>query len=504
MKENKEGEISRENLIDNIPSGVKVIDEYTYMSSGIPIKVRIFSRKGEYVKLYDISITTISRHSLIILDKIRDQIIEETTFGSFDIFEKEGNIVEAKYREVIDKLVNKYFPTINEDTKKFFVTFLVQRSLGLGTLEIIGDDPMLEEIAINNAKEPIWVYHDKYGWLKSDQFMSDEEQIKHFALTVGRKVGRQITIAHPMMDANLENGDRLNSTLYPISSRGNTFTLRKFRKDPWTVTAFIDSKTISADAASLIWLAVEYELSCLVVGGTASGKTSMLNVIADMFAPNHRVISIEDTREVQLPSHCHWVPMSTRVQNVEGKGGVSMLDLLNNSLRMRPDRIVVGEVRTKEEAETLFAAINTGHSVYSTFHANDVTETLTRLRNAPLMIPNSVISGLGLIIVQFRNRRLGSRKTFQIAEILDDGSHNIVYQYDTKTDNLKKVGKSKRLFGLIKLFSGFSEAQLNKDLKNKKKILDYMVKKKLFSVEEVGMVIAEYYTDRKNLLKHIR
>ncbi|MCF7861389.1 Flp pilus assembly complex ATPase component TadA [Candidatus Woesearchaeota archaeon] len=504
MKEEKEGGLSGENLIDNIPSGVKIIEEYTYQSSGIPIKVRIFSKKGEFVRLYDISITKISRHSLIILDKIRDKIIEETTIGSFDIFEKEGNIVEAKYRDVISKLVDKYFPTIDDDTRKFFVTFLVQRSLGLGTLEIISDDPMLEEIAINNANEPIWVFHDKYGWLKSDQYVTDEEQIKHFAVTVGRKVGRQITIAHPMMDANLENGDRLNSTLYPISTRGNTFTLRKFRRDPWTVTSFIESNTLSIEAASLIWMAVEYEFSCLVVGGTASGKTSMLNVISDLFPPNQRVISIEDTREVQLPSHCHWVPMATRLSNVEGKGGVAMLDLLNNSLRMRPDRIVVGEVRTKEESETLFAAINTGHSVYSTFHANDVVESITRLKNAPLMIPDSVISGLGLIIVQFRNRRIGSRRTFQIAEILEGGDYNILYQYDPKADKLKKIGNSKRLFKLIKLFSGYDETQLKKDLKIRNKVLTYMVKKKLFSVEDVGMIIAEYYTDRKNLLKQIK
>ena len=159
----------------------------------------------------------------------------------------------------------------------------------------------------------------------------------------------------------------------PISVEGNTMTIRKFASKPWTVTDLINTQTISLDAASLIWMGIQYELSTLIAGGTATGKTSMLNAIANFFPPNQRIISIEDTREIQLPSFLHWIPMVTRLPNPEGKGEVSMLDLLVNSLRMRPDRILVGEIRRKREAEVLFEAIHTGHSVYATVHANSMS-----------------------------------------------------------------------------------------------------------------------------------
>jgi flagellar protein FlaI len=179
------------------------------------------------------------------------------------------------------------------------------------------DDTNLEEIAINNAEEPVWVYHLKYGWLKTTIRLQNEEQIRHYASMIGRRIGRQITILEPLMDAHLAAGDRVNATLGPISVRGNTITLRKFAAKPWTITDFIQSETISTGAAALIWLGVQFELSALISGGTATGKTSMLNVVANFFPPNQRVISIEDTREIQLPKFLHWVPMITRLPNPE-------------------------------------------------------------------------------------------------------------------------------------------------------------------------------------------
>jgi flagellar protein FlaI len=168
----------------------------------------------------------------------------------------------------------------------------------------------------------------------------------------------------------LSTGDRVNATLSPISSFGNTLTIRKFAKDPWTITKFLRTKTISAEAAAIIWTAIQYELSALIAGGTASGKTSALNVFANFFPPNQRILSIEDTREIVLPKYLdwNWIPMVTRSANPEGLGEVTMLELMVSSLRMRPDRIIVGEIRRKKEAEVLMEAIETGHSIYSTIH----------------------------------------------------------------------------------------------------------------------------------------
>ncbi|MBI2128784.1 type II/IV secretion system ATPase subunit [Candidatus Woesearchaeota archaeon] len=479
-------------------------DEYKFLSSDMPISVKIYAKAGEYVPIYEISIAAISKNTEIILEKIRQELIKEVSLGIVEIADiKKAGIIEEKFRDMIAVLVKRYFPDVDEKTTAFLTTYLIQRSLGLGNLEILMGDANLEEVAINNADEAVWVYHRKYGWLKTNIKVASEEQITHYATMIGRKVGKQITVLAPLMDANLETGDRVNATLSPISAKGNTITFRKFASKPWTITDFIETNTISALAASLIWLAVQYELSTLITGGTATGKTSALNVMSVFFPPNQRIISIEDTRELQLPSFLHWIPMVTRLPNIEGKGEISMLDLLVNSLRMRPDRIIVGEIRRKREAEVLFEAIHTGHSVYATVHANNVQETITRLTSPPIEVPKTMLPAISMIVVQYRNRRTGIRRTFQIAEILPDARPNILVQFDTYKDILQNVNKPVALFNTLQLYTGLSKKEIEDDLKIKEKVLKYLVGNKINTVESVGRVMAEYYTDKDNLMAFV-
>jgi flagellar protein FlaI len=290
----------------------------------------------------------------------------------------------------------------------------------------------------------------------------------------------------------------------PISNAGNTITIRKFAAKPWTITTFMETNTISPSAAALIWEAVQYEMSTIISGGTASGKTSMLNVVANFFPPNQRVVSIEETREIRLPKFLHWVPMVTRLPNPEGRGEVSMLDLLVNSLRQRPDRIIVGEIRRKKEAQVLFEAIHTGHSVYATLHANDVAETITRLTSPPIEVPKSMLPAVSLIVSQYRNRRTGVRRCFQVAEILPDATPNVIKQYRVKPDKMFDVNKSKVLLKELELYTGMSPHEFRKDLIEKEKILKWLVKQKISGVDGVGKVIAEYYTNTPNIMKYVR
>jgi len=400
-------------------------------------------------------------------------------------------------------LISKYFPDIDTSTYDFLVSYLIQKSLGMGKLEILMDDVSLEEIVVNSASEPVWIYHKKYAWLKTNITLESEEQSRHYATMIGRKIGRQITNIEPLLDAHLNEGDRINATLSPISTAGNTITIRKFSRNPMTITHFLRSRTLSSSAASVIWQAMHYELSALIAGGTASGKTSALNVLASFFPPNQRIISIEDTREIRLPKSLHWVPMSTRQPNAEGKGEVSMEHLLVNALRQRPDRILVGEVRRQREAETLFEAIHTGHSCYATFHANNYEETIRRLTNPPINVPETMLPAISLIVMQFRNRRTGFRRTFQLAEINDDSKGNLLMQYDSKKDVLIDKNKSKSLFSTLELYTGSTQAELKSELKEKQKVLGYLVKQSIDTVDGVGRVMAEYYTDKKNLLKYV-
>ncbi len=482
----------------------KILGTYTYNAESIPITISVVREKGEFVPSYELQISTISQTTELILERVRQELIRRVSLGINDISDiKKTNLVEEKFEELIGILIGKYFPDSDPDTTNFLRTYLKMNSLGLGRMELLMHDEQLEEIVINAASEPIWVYHKKYGWLKTNITIPTEDQTRHYASIIGRKVGRQITVLTPLLDAHLETGDRVNATLSPVSTAGNTITIRKFSKDPWTITKFLKTKTLTPYAAALIWMAIQYELSAIIAGGTASGKTSALNVFANFFPPNQRIISIEDTREITLPRYIHWVPLNTTLPNAENKGEINMGDLLVNSLRMRPDRIVVGEVRRKLETETLFEAIHTGHSVYATFHANSAKETVERLTNAPIEIPKIMLPAISMIIVQFRNRRSGHRRTFQIAEILPNGEANIMMQYDPKKDVLVKVNKSQALYDNISLFTGMSLAEIERDLAEKVKVLDYLVKKNIEEVNGVGRIIAEYYTDRENLMHYV-
>lgn len=482
-----------------------IIDSYKFTSLNIPISVIIYLNPGNFVPTYDLKISTISRNTEIILERIRKELVHKVNLGMVDLTtEKKSGYVEEKFSEAIKDLIGKYFPDIDDKVTEFLASYLIQKSLGLGKIEILMDDASLEEIAINSADEPVWVYHRKHGWLKTTVQIESEDKIRHYASMIGRKVGRQITILNPLMDANLETGDRVNATLMPISNEGNTITLRKFAEKPWTITSFLKSKAISSSAAALIWESVQYEMSTLISGGTASGKTSMLNVVANFFPPNQRVISIEDTREIRLPKFLHWIPMATRLPNPEGKGEVSMLDLLVNSLRQRPDRIIVGEIRQKREAEVLFEAIHTGHSVYATVHANNVKETITRLTNPPIQIPKSMLPAVPLIINQYRNRRTGLRRTFQIAEILPDSTPNIMMEYDIRKDVLKNINKSRVIVRELELYTGMTPQEFKKDLIEKEKVMQWLVKKNIDTVDTVGRAIAEYYTNSEKMMKIVR
>ncbi len=505
LKEEKKVEKKIEVPVRTKKEDIKIIATYNFVSDNIPITINVYKKKGEFVPIYEVSISTITKHTELILEKIRQELTTQVSLGMVDILAtKETGVIEQGFIDAITKLVNKHFPDADEKTTNFLRSYLIQRSLGLGSIEILMDDVNLEEVAVNSAEEPVWVYHKKLGWLKTNILLDSEDQVRHYATMIGRRVGRQLSILDPLMDAHLKGGDRVNATLEPISVKGNTITLRKFAAKPWTITDFINDNTISTEAAALVWLGVQFELSTLISGGTATGKTSMLNVVANFFPPNQRVISIEDTREIQLPKFLHWVPMLTRLPNPEGKGEISMLDLLVNSLRMRPDRIIVGEIRRKREAEVLFEAIHTGHSVYATVHANDTRETITRLTNPPIEIPKTMLPAISMIVVQYRNRRTGVRKTFQIAEILPDSEPNVLIQLDIRKGVLRKVSNSKSLMSTIELFTGFTRSEVAKSLKEKEAILKWLAKHNINTVDTVGRVMAEYYTNKDNLISYVK
>ncbi len=477
-----------------------LIDKYSIEINNIIVDVNITANDEEPVPFYAVSITNISDTTKLILEKIRQEFISRLDLADLEKSqERDVEDVRERFKKEIRGLIHKYFPNTDEKTADMLINYLIEENLGLGKIEILLKDPSLEEIVINNHKEPVWVYHRKHGWLKTNIRIFTEARIRHYATMIGRDVNKEITTLNPLMDAHLTTGDRVNATLNPISTKGNTITIRKFAEDPWTITKFIKQGTINVEAAAFIWLAIQNEMSVLIAGGTGSGKTSMLNVVSNFFPANQRILSIEDTRELTLPSNLHWVPMETRLPNPEGKGGVTMLDLLVNSLRMRPDRILVGEIRRKKEAEVLLEAMHTGHSVYATIHANNADEVITRLTNPPIDIPKPMISSLSLIIVQNRNRRTGKRRTLQVAEVLPNGDPNTLLQLNVKDDMLEKVKDSKMVIKRLELYTGMGKEEIEEDLRKKMRILSWMVKTGVEGIDNIGQTMTKYYMDKLDI-----
>ncbi len=487
---------------------IENIENYDLNLRGARAQVTIVKGKS-YVTVYELNLPAIEAGTKALLADIRDKLIAEITIAPREIFDpKTVDILMEQFGQRADKLLTEHIPGISDENKKQLITYMLNETLGLGILEYLFADLFLEEVVVNSSKEPVWVYHKIHGWLRTNITLSDEAQIANYASIVARRVGRQITTLDPLLDAHLITGDRANATLFPISTHGNTLTIRKFARKPWTIVDLIANKTLSSEVAALIWTTMQYEGNIIISGGTATGKTSFLQTCLPFIQPNHRIISIEDTRELLLPDFLHWVPMTTREPNPEGKGEITMLDLMLNSLRMRPDRIVVGEIRRKEQAEVLFEAMHTGHSVYGTLHADTAEQTIGRLINPPISVPKAQMDVIDLLVVMFRDRRKGFRRIIETAEIISTGGEgtevglqpNAIYRWRPATDKISEHKPSIKLFEKLGLYTGLSQAELKDDLKNKQKILDWMVKNKIVDLDKVGKIIAEFYKDEQAII----
>lgn len=490
---------------------VKVLESYKLNAEGIELDVDVIEQEGEFVKIYYVGIPELGTGTKALLHDLKKKLITETHLSpekTFDV--KFVSKLKSDFTEKAAAILNKELVGTAQKTKDALVGILLNEMLGLGPIEFLLADGNVEEIVVNSAVEPIWVYHKKHGWLRTNIVIASESEIQNYSSIIARRVGKQITTLSPLLDAHLVTGDRANATLFPISNKGNTITIRRFRREPWTVTDFIENKTATSEIMALIWLAMEYELNILMSGGTASGKTSFLNVCMPFMPPNHRILTLEDTRELSLPEFLHWVPLTTRSPNPEGKGGVSLLDLLVNSLRMRPDRIIVGEIRRKEEAEVMFEAMHTGHSVYTTVHANTANDTIRRLVNPPIEIPVNLLEAVHLNVVMFRNRRIGVRRVFEVAEFITEKATtgtgesmkpNLLYRWRPTSDTITKYSDSIRLFDELALHTGLSVEELKKELKKKQIILEWMVKTGARHISQVGKIMAQYYAEPDEILK---
>ncbi|MEK6970157.1 MAG: type II/IV secretion system ATPase subunit [archaeon] len=485
------------------PDG-ELIEQYDFSADEVKATAQIILLIEDNRPFYALYVQSFGPYTQEILEELRDRVASTVAVETIDLADiEQAKILKKQFAAAAKMELEKVFKGMGDESLNSLTGHMLHTLYGLGELELMMTDNNLEEVAINSSKTPVTVYHRKYGWMKTNFILPSEEQIQNLASQIARKNGREITNLHPILDAHLLSGDRVNATLFPISSTGNTITIRRFARTPWTIIDFIGvGHTMNAEMAAWLWVAMQYEMSIIVAGSTASGKTSALNALAAFIPSHQRIITIEDVRELNLPEFMkwNWVPLTTRNPNPEGMGEVSMLDLLLSSLRMRPDRLIMGEMRSRAEAETLFEAVHTGHSVYATLHADSARQVLRRLTEPPISIPSLEVESIDLVIVQYRDRKTNVRRTYEMAEIegASTGEQmglNTIYHWNARDDSFQRLNSPTRLIQKLNLHTGMSEREIQDEIVDRITILEWMLRRGYRGMEQVGKVMRSFYAN---------
>lgn len=467
----------------------------------------------DIVPQYNVFKQKYSSEEKLLLSELRENLVDLAISSDESLQVNEDKLLNDIKNFLFAKLANNsQNNTISNEYLDNLARKLFQDLVGYGEIDPLIRDDNLEEIMVIGIDKPVFVYHREYGMMKTNILFKDAGEVMNLIDSIARQINRRIDQESPILDGRLPDGSRVNATIPPISADGPSMTIRKFKRDPLTIIDLINSKTISVELAAFFWLCFDglgvKSANAIISGGTSSGKTTTLNALSSFINPKERIITIEDTLELQIP-HEHVIRMETRPPNVENRGELTMNDLVKNSLRQRPDRIIVGEVRGSE-AITLFTALNTGHSGFGTLHSNDARETITRLTNAPMSVPNIMISAIDFIIMQNRIYRpdgVSFRRISEVAEVsgIEEGviQLNKIFEWDPQSDTIKNVGITSKTLTEIANVSGNSLNSLYDEIKNREIVLQHMVDQNIRSIRDVSTVLEMYYLDSQKVLNRI-
>ena len=476
-----------------------------YMLIDPYVSAHIYWNAEKNELLYEIEEPMLSKDEKGWLDKIESSMIEVINI----------NILVEKTREAMINYINKTarklisemnFKVSEESYKKIFY-YLYRNFVGLNEAEPLLRDYFIEDIECNGVNTPIYIVHRVYRNLRTNVIFKELEGLTSFVEKLAQRSGKYISYASPILDGSLPDGSRVNATYtQEITSRGPTFTIRKFTKVPWTPTQLISMNTISPEMLSYLWLMIQYKGNILIAGGTASGKTTLLNALAFFIPPGARVVSIEDTREISL-SRENWLPSVARTSVGAGKiGEVTLFTLLKSSFRQNPDYVIVGEVRG-EEASVLFQGMASGHSSMSTMHADSVDTLIKRLETPPINLSPTLVNTIDAVTVMTHAivNKQETRRLREIAEVVNVTSEGIAetntpFVWNPKDDRFYFKKQSTVLEKISKRY-GLTTEELEKDFKMRTMLLNELVKRKIFGFEEVQDIINHYYKDPKTVLQ---
>lgn len=409
--------------------------------------------------------------------------------------------------DIFDLALEYLKPKIDESAEEVLRYYVFRDFVGLEKIEPLLNDRFIEDISCDGIAINIYIYHrnPRFGTLKTNVSFSTMEELDTFVNKLSERCGRTISISKPLLDATLPDGSRIQATLgSDIARRGSNFTIRMFTEEPMTPLDIIKGGTCDARMMAYYWMLIEHGSSFLISGGTATGKTSLLNVLSLFIKPQMKIVSIEDTSELRLP-HAHWIPEVARTP-ISEEGKVDMFELLKESLRQRPDYIIVGEVRG-QEAYVLFQQMAIGHPGLSTMHAENFPKLIDRLTSPPINLPPNLLENLDVVIFlrRVKHGRRYIRRVSSSVEITGFDRQtsspimNEIFSWSPHDDAFKSVKKSMML-RKIAVLSALTEDDIEKELETRSKVLEWMVLNNIQDYKKVAAVINMFYTSRELLL----
>jgi flagellar protein FlaI len=418
---------------------------------------------------------------------------------------------EESMIEYIDKtirlIISELNLKVNETSYEKIFYFLYRNFVGLNEIEALMHDYFIEDVECNGVGEPIYIVHRIFRNLKTNVKFESVDQLASFIEKLAQKCGRYISYASPLLDGSLPDGSRVNATYTTdVTSKGPTFTIRKFTKTPWTPIQLLNMKTLSPEMLAYFWILMQYKTNVLISGGTGTGKTTMLNAIAFFIPPEARVVSIEDTRELNLPRE-NWLPSVARTGvSASGAGEVDMFSLLKNSFRQNPDYVIVGEIRG-QEAFVLFQGMASGHASISTMHADSVEAVIRRLETPPISLNPTLVNELDIVAVMSHAivKNQESRKLREIIEVVNvksDGTAltNTPFVWSPADDKFY-FKRNSRIFEKIAKRNGLQMQDLFTEFDRRTKLIYELFKRKIFDYDSVSRIVLDYYKNSAEVLK---
>ena len=454
-------------------------------------------RSSSNITTYEVVEPSLSEDESQKVERLKQLLLEEVKAPIAIIYGQDE--IERYLDANAARLIKDYKLEIPSEAVDKILYYLKRDFLGYSKIDVMMRDARIEDISCDGVGIPIYVWHRDHESIPTNVRFVTKEELASFIVRLAYKSGGQITVAQPILEGNLPEGYRTHLTLDEVSKRGSTFTIRKFREEPPTIVDLMQWGTFSPRVGAYLWICIENLKSILVVGATASGKTTTLGALAMFIKPDLKIVTIEELREVKLP-HQNWIPMVTRESSQAGVAELGLFDLLKSALRQRPDYIIVGEIRG-EEAYTLLQAISTGHGGISTIHADSMQTAIKRMLTKPMDIPGMLLPLMSTLIMMSRVKvgEKFARRMVNVGEVVGfneqtkNATLNSLFDWSGELKDTFEMRGQSNVFKQIADAKHLPEEEVYADMERKEQILQWLLIKNLHSYKDVADIIRRYY-----------